>query len=147
MKNDNVSRQAAIREIKMLYPSMPVLRRSIEKWKETYSQYIECEEVLNHLPSTDRRGEWKEIGTFTNDKEITIHVLNYSECGALHRVRKLWTGEYVNAEYCPHCGADMRGERDEKQGEGRSKQSGGHSRRSADEDVRTALQAPSGGRE
>lgn len=64
--------------------------------------------TIADLPSADRRGQWKEVGTFTDDKGITTHVLNCLECGALHRVRKLWTGEYVNANFCPNCGADMR---------------------------------------
>lgn len=55
-------------------------------------------------------GKWDKLGEFENLDGVTIHVLRCSECGTLYRTRKLFTGDYVNAEFCPHCGADMKGE-------------------------------------
>lgn len=95
--SDNISRQAVL----SILNGFDVMDGHTDQQRAIH--------MVELLPSTDRRGEWKEIGTFVTGEGVTIHVLNCLECGALYRTRKLWTGEYVNAEYCPHCGADMRG--------------------------------------
>ena len=52
-----------------------------------------CEDALKALPSAQKKGHWVDEGT------------NYS-CSECHR------GCWVNSNYCPWCGADMRGEQD-----------------------------------
>lgn len=49
---------------------------------------------IRALPSAQKKGHWIDEGT------------NYS-CSECHR------GCWVNSNYCPWCGADMRGEQDE----------------------------------
>ena len=93
--DDTISRQAALDWLK-------------NEWDGMVTSVFDG---IEQLPSAEPKiGRWIKIGEITDSKGIKKHVLNCSECGALHRVRKLYTGEYVNAEYCPHCGADMRGE-------------------------------------
>ena len=52
MKDDLISRRAAIELIHSLYPSSPIMRKNRERWKERYGQYIEVEKALEQLPST-----------------------------------------------------------------------------------------------
>ena len=49
-----------------------------------------CEDAINALPSAQKKGHWIDEGT------------NYA-CSECHR------GCWVNSDYCPWCGADMRG--------------------------------------
>lgn len=73
------------------------------------TEYCEFEQAVNMAIEAlqDRpTGEWIKIGE-TDWKEVTIHVLHCQNCGALYRTRRLFTGEYVNANYCPNCGAKM----------------------------------------
>ena len=59
--------------------------------------------------SADRPiGTWEELNEFEDLNGVTLHILRCSKCGTFHRVRKLLLGSYINAEYCPHCGAYMR---------------------------------------
>ena len=68
---------------------------------------------IDEIPTADVRenvrGEWKkEIRHYKgNDQEYDYYVIKCSQCGA--RPQKAW--ELTN--FCPNCGADMRGEKDE----------------------------------
>ena len=53
-----------------------------------------CEDAINALPSAQKKGHWIDEET------------NYL-CSECHR------GCWVNSDYCPWCGANMRGEQDE----------------------------------
>ena len=60
----------------------------------------ECEEAINSIPVTDRpQGEWKQ-NVFRSD----IYRYECSNCKAHHRARY---------DYCPSCGARMKGADDE----------------------------------
>lgn len=99
---DNVSRQAVL----SILNGFEVMDGHMDQQRAIH--------MVELLPSTDRpKSEWKEVGSFEDEIGVRTYVLWCQNCGALHRVRKLCTGEYVNAEYCPHCGADMRGVDDE----------------------------------
>lgn len=106
---DLISRQAAIDAI---HCNIVVTgKRNSEVVASTIGMFVDR---IKALPSAEpKTGQWIKIGEITDSKGIKKHVLNCPECGALHRVRKLWTGEYVNAEYCPHCGVRMKGADDE----------------------------------
>lgn len=51
MKDDVISRQAAIELIHSLYPSAPILQMNRKRWEEKYKSYIEAEKALEMLPS------------------------------------------------------------------------------------------------
>ena len=66
-------------------------------------------EELRKLPSAQKNGEWIEC-----DHEkwiIGVHGLRCSQCGGGYHLNNEMTIYYWN--YCPKCGADMRGEEDE----------------------------------
>lgn len=52
MKENAISRQAAIASIKNLYPDMPVIDifGAKRKWLEKYAPYFECENAIEQLP-------------------------------------------------------------------------------------------------
>ena len=77
--SDNISRQAVLALLKH------------DVWNDVI-------EAIKALPSTDRKGEWKEDET-GNGFWIC------SSCGFV-------SGAWLLYKYCPHCGADMRGEDD-----------------------------------
>ena len=95
MKNDNISRQAAL--------AYPLSWEHYDKEHgdrkficgvESYREYIE------HLPSTDRKGHWEmKTDPYGFFEEIPV----CSECGNTTEMRKTYN-------FCPECGADMRGE-------------------------------------
>lgn len=88
---DTISRQAVLR----------VLNRNMSNGFYDYNHdwwdpTIDMEAIneIKALPSTQKKGHWIDEGT------------NYA-CSECHR------GCWVNSNYCPWCGADMRGEDDE----------------------------------
>ncbi len=83
MNDDLISRQAAIDALR-------------------YAE-LGCElEAIEALPSAERKkGEWIRLDEYPDDESLKC-----SECGV---VLEDWTmGAFFN--YCPNCGADMRGE-------------------------------------
>ena len=100
-KDDLISRRAAI-------DAILDLQDCYNGFSDTYDKACIIG-VLEELPPVTEK--WVEIGEFTDSKGVRIHVLNCPRCGALHRVQQLYTGEYVNAEFCPHCGIKMEAER------------------------------------
>lgn len=75
-------------------------------WLEATGELVadNCEAVLNRLPSADRpQGEWK--------RRLVDNGFNAdwvcSECG--YRVKT----DFVSFNFCPHCGARMKGADDD----------------------------------
>ena len=97
---DAVSRKLAISAIKNLYPDIPRVdfNGAKRKWAEKYAQYIECERIIEQLPSVTVRqtGEW--IDQYNDGN------WHCSKCGAI--VEK---DEQINHNwyFCYHCGAKM----------------------------------------
>lgn len=62
---------------------------------------VKC--AVEQMPTIEpKRGEWRESSL----SELTGNVwYECSECGAMKK-------DIVGANFCPHCGADMRGEED-----------------------------------
>ena len=63
----------------------------------------ECKDGLLALPSAQperKKGKWID-NTFC------------SECGWIHEVESGFIGSVKRFNFCPNCGADMRGEQDE----------------------------------
>lgn len=70
--------------------------------------------IVENAPSSDaterKHGEWKERETFcvTDDPIITEwQSARCSTCGKYHTTPYMYY--FTNFNYCPNCGADMRG--------------------------------------
>ena len=81
---DLIDRQTAIDEIKSVY-----------EWHDTVTMERLIEH-LNNLPSAERHGEWIQKSTGGES------FYTCSRCGFI-----AW--EHEDTNYCPNCGADMRG--------------------------------------
>ena len=57
--DDAVSRKLAICAIKNLYPDIPRVdfNGAKRKWADKYAQYIECERLIEQLPSVTQKSE------------------------------------------------------------------------------------------
>ena len=102
---DNISRQAAI----------DAIQKGLQDWDgyafEDYRRGLyKAQDILEALPSTDRKGHWKiydhvdRIGRVIGEK-ICV-------CDQCKETMTLpWRAKVPN--FCPACGADMRGEQNE----------------------------------
>lgn len=97
-----ISRETAIELIHSLYPSAPIMRMNRKRWKKKYEPYIEAEKALEMLPSVEpgqKTGKWIDKSGGIDD------AWNYcSVCG--EQAIDLY-------DYCPNCGANMKGKQDE----------------------------------
>lgn len=94
MTDDTISRQAALKAIQDLYPDIPRIKfgDNIRNWQQKNRQYIECENAIRMLPTSERKGHWIDIGSGQK----------CSEC------EEIQYGYDSYRYYCPNCGADMR---------------------------------------
>ena len=89
---DTISRKAAIETAKKMYVACDT--NSIDDYE------MLMEEALKALPSAEpKRGEWIHNGSQWKNRWIC------SECGYMYYLQQ--------PNFCPNCGADMRGERNE----------------------------------
>lgn len=94
-----ISRADAIEELGEYFDHLKRIDKRGIKRIEPIS--LDCKGIINKLPSADRpSGEW-----VYNNKSGTFKVFTCSECG-LNVESDMWC-------YCPNCGADMKGERNE----------------------------------
>ena len=79
------------------------LREAVEKAKNEVVRVL-----LDERPTADVRknvrGEWIE---HKRAEEVEGYLISNYECSCCH------TWERINSDYCPNCGADMRGERND----------------------------------
>lgn len=97
--DDNISRQVAIDAINNHFGF------NIE---EEYGSAVQ--EVINGLPSAERkRGKWIKMPEFCGD-DVSGFIDNHFRCSECWREAEInsW-GFYILSDFCPHCGADMRG--------------------------------------
>ena len=81
----------------------------------------DCVDEIKKLPSTDTQekvyGKWLEKEVIHNHANAKISEFQSARCSVCN---KYHTTPYMyyfdNYNYCPNCGADMRGEGDEIQG-------------------------------
>lgn len=97
--SDCISRQAALDAMDTwdkfgCGPDGKLVRYDDDNHYVPYVHYDDMVHVIKHLPSAQKKGHWMDEGT------------NYA-CSECHR------GCWVNSNYCPWCGADMRGEDNE----------------------------------
>lgn len=92
----------------------PQPERSIAKWQEDFRGYINMlniprddykgiMEYINDVPSAQaerKKGEW-----------VDTEFLKLKECSCCHSRWGMYDVE--NFDFCPNCGADMKGEDDE----------------------------------
>ena len=73
---------------------------------------LEINNVLNSVPSADAvHGEWEHWGSPFSDESEVIDTIVCSVCGARFiEPKDEPKGEY---NFCPNCGADMRGDKNE----------------------------------
>ena len=102
-KGDLISRQKVLNTLDFADNALDE-ERTVEKYKELLTECIKV------LPSVEKKGEWIE------SKERSGHWY-CSICGGIHtdpetgKWREIFDYKYP---FCPNCGADMRGEADEK---------------------------------
>lgn len=93
--SDNISRQA--------------VQDALEKCGCTFDGGYDMNDVdaiIADLPSTDRTGHWIECD---HEKWASgVHGLRCSECHSGYHLNN--ESILFNWDYCPACGADMRGE-------------------------------------
>lgn len=115
--SDLISREAAIDELRKMY-------RAAEEWgKETNNDevkiraescmagIIEMELRVEKLPTAEKVGKWKyeTMRHIMTGEMRTVRIC--SECGGGWFRYDLSDGvEAAEPNYCPNCGADMRGE-------------------------------------
>lgn len=73
-------------------------------FEEAFQKTV-CEQKL-YCPKR-LKGKWKETGYETGALGITYRQTQCSNCGWEHALPMWWN-------FCPNCGADMRGDNDEK---------------------------------
>ena len=87
-----------------------ISRQAVKEWLYRWEGYIDKDMIARmqyrviDIPSAERKkGEWMRLGEYPDGESLKC-----SECGV---VLEDWVmGAFFN--YCPNCGADMRGEAD-----------------------------------
>ena len=95
--SDLIKREDAIKALRLEYPMMPLFKAMREEWALRTEGFRRAEEVIMRLPSADRpRGEWIE------QEDDYHHYWECSECG-------MGVGLDDIRNFCPNCGARMKG--------------------------------------
>lgn len=81
-------------------------------WAEAYADFIyDGIETTSTVDVQEvKHGYWFDKGVlqYYPKPDVNVyHLLWCSECGALHRARPYCEGGWINANYCPNCGAKM----------------------------------------
>jgi hypothetical protein len=100
---DCISRQQAIDAIEHITTSMSICVNSDECHGMKRMQRQAVIELVNMPTIQPKRGKWIEIETFDDSR--------YMKCDQCKTVQVFYYGKR-NTNYCPNCGADMRGEQD-----------------------------------
>ena len=104
--NDNISRQAAIDVVSR--PICPTGNATYDNAREAERESIR--EELEQLTSADRRGEWIYCEDNDGNDGYRCDKCGYHVPWDYTRKSIHFIEEY---NFCPHCGADMRGVDDE----------------------------------
>ena len=103
--SDLISRQDAIDRIRK---QMEHLRPDTDSRDFIgQSAYTVCIEIVERLPSAERKGKWVWVQYDANPELGNFHC---SECHFIPACFN-WSRKHLN--FCPNCGADMRGEKDD----------------------------------
>ena len=106
MNDDYISRKEALKRF-TFYNGDRIPEKDIDGFTNTIS-YRDAKSVIRSIPSEDVRpvvyGEWEWHGPCRDSKGT--YWATCSVCKTRQRI-----GDYEN--FCPHCGADMRGKANE----------------------------------
>lgn len=71
---DCISRVQALNNIKSLYPEAPRINfmDNLAQWKKKYSQYMECERVIENLPSAQPEITQKDVELYCRRRCLTL---------------------------------------------------------------------------
>ena len=103
--SDLIRREDAIKALRCEYPTMPMFKNLREEWAIKTEGFRKAEEVIMSIPSADRpQGEWiKPYGDSRFMCSICKGKENVPTCMGKPSV---W-------DYCPNCGARMKGADDD----------------------------------
>lgn len=76
--------------------------------------YVDCILRIQDAPTVEtepvKHGRWINKGIIKNYPKQDInkyYLLICSECGCMYRARKHESGDFINSDFCPKCGAKM----------------------------------------
>ena len=107
--DDLISRQAAIDAVMEFMPSLTTpdgCGQFDGEIFEAQEMFVDIGQALNDLPSAQpmrKKGKWKRV-SLDRYKHISNYAYKCTACGE-------WQ-TYGTTEFCPRCGADMRGDAD-----------------------------------
>ena len=99
--NDSISRKTAIKFVS------EIVWQEGETWQDVQDRIVDG---VSRLPSADRpKGKWIEMG---KNKDGT-HNVKCNLCGNGYKMRGHANSiaTRYNYRFCPHCGAEMKGEK------------------------------------
>ena len=115
--SDYISREDAVKAIESYYKERSQRSRSEKMFWVKVTEGSICydlENAMSSLPSADVRenvrGEWLEKEVNDDIKITEWQSARCSNCGLYHTTPYMYYFDEYN--YCPNCGADMRGEED-----------------------------------
>lgn len=103
MNDDLISRKETVRFIREKIRLSTFMQRSVDKADKACEEL--CERIEKEVPTIEPE---REKGEWTYPYESTKTICVCSVCG-----NQSGTG-YSPHNFCPHCGADMRGEKNEQ---------------------------------
>ena len=85
------------------------LKKLISKCEEDWCDLMVVYELLNEMPAADVRENVKGEWVHKSEKLAPLNTVWWYECSACghHAFNEMTT------DFCPNCGADMRGEKNE----------------------------------
>ena len=109
MSDDLIKREDAIRALRIEYPTMPMFKNLREEWAIKTEGFRKAEEVIMSVPSADRpQGEWKPF-----DLTWGRSIYACSVCEEAIAVPCGWSDGKPIYDYCPMCGARLKGADDD----------------------------------
>lgn len=93
---DCISREGVIKALRLEFPCVPLFKELRDQWLLKTEGYHKAEKLIEHAPSvvpSRAEGEWTNAGI------LTVHCSNCKS--QFHELEAM--------NYCPNCGAKMKG--------------------------------------